>query len=88
MGISQFLHFVIQIGMYLFLCDAAYLDVPIIHRQVHEVVEVAEHAYLAELGHTCEQGETDGPIHGLQYAVEGFEHVPEPVLHLLVVQVL
>ena len=59
-------------NVYVF-CDAAYLDVPIIHRQVHEVVEVAEHAYLAELGHTCEQGEADISIHGLQNAVKRFQ---------------
>ena len=68
--------------------DAANGGVRLPHGYIVQIVEVAEHAYLAELGHTCEQGEADGPIHGLQYAVEGFEHVPEPVLHLLVVQVL
>ena len=74
LGISQFLHFVIQIGMYLFFCDAAYLDVPIIHRQVHEVVEVAEYAYLAELGHAGQERQADIPVHALQNAVKRFQY--------------
>lgn len=77
---------VIHVSMYLFLGDTAYLHIAIVHRYVHEVVQVAEHAHLSELGHSGQQGETDGSVHGLQYAIEGFQHVPQSVLQLLIVQ--
>lgn len=68
--------------------DAANGGVRLPHGYIVQIVEVAEDAYLPELGHAGQQGEAYGPVHGLQHAVEGFEHVPESVLRLLVVQVL
>ena len=85
---GQFPHLIFQTSMYLFLRDTTYLHVTIVHRYVHEVIQIAKHAYLSKLRHPRQQGETDGSIHRLQHAVKRLQHVPQLILHILIVQVL
>ena len=50
--------------------------------QMSQVVKVAEHADLPELGHTGEEGELDVSVHCFQDSVERFEGIAESVLEL------
>ena len=53
--------------------DAADFHVAVVHGDVHQVVQIAEHADLAELGHSREQGKADAPVHGFQSSIESFQ---------------
>ena len=57
----------LEIFMYLCLRYAADVDITLVHGNVLQVVEVAEHAHLAELCHAREQGEADIAVLCLQH---------------------
>ena len=84
----QPLQFFFEISMDFFLRNATYLDIPVVHRNVHQVVQIVEHAHLPELRHACQQCEFDTTVHRLQNAVERLQHISQFRLHRFVVQVL
>ena len=53
--------------------DAADFHVAVVHGDVHQVVQIAEHADLAELGHSRKQGKADAAVHGFQCPIESFQ---------------
>ena len=55
--------------------DAANTGKPVIDGNVHQVVQVAEHADLTELRHTRQQGKAQVVVIRLQRAVEGFQRI-------------
>ena len=59
-----------KICMHFLLADAADFHIAVVHGNVHQVVQIAEHADLSELGHSRQQGEADAAVHGLQRPVE------------------
>ena len=63
----------LEIGVYLLLRDAAESLVAFVHREVEEVVEVGENAYLPELRHPCEQGEADVLVLRFEDGIESLE---------------
>ena len=74
-GLSQQRHTLIEVGVYLFLCHAAKGGIAIVERKVDEVVQVAEHAHLAKLGHTRKESEADIAVAGLENPIESLEDV-------------
>lgn len=64
--------------------NAAQRYISVVHRDVVQVVEVAEYAHLAELCHPREHGEPDMPVQCLEHPVERLQHVPELLLQGLV----
>ena len=70
---SQRMNVFLKIRMDFLLADAADFHVAVVHGDVHQVVQIAEHADLAELGHSRKQGKADAPVHGFQSSVEGFQ---------------
>ena len=66
--------------MYFLLRDAADFHIARIHRDVGEVVEVAEDAYLAETGHASDETKFDVAVLCLHHRVES--------LHLAAVVIL
>jgi len=70
---SQRMNVFLKIRMDFLLADAADFHVAVVHGDVHQVVQIAEHTDLAELGHSREQGKADAPVHGFQSSVEGFQ---------------
>ena len=57
--LGQQRHAFVEVGVQLLLRDAADSGVALVEGDVEEVVHVAEHARLAELGHTRQEGEAD-----------------------------
>lgn len=64
---------IFEIAVQLLIRDAADVYVAVVHRDVVQVVKVAEHADFAELGDTRQQGEADVLVHALHHAVKGFQ---------------
>ena len=62
-----------KIGINFFLTDTTDFGILVNHGNVTQVVQIAEHADLAELGHSREQGKADTAVHGFQSSVEGFQ---------------
>ena len=82
--LSKSLNFSVKITMELFLGNAAKVVIAVVHRYVIQVVKVAEHTDLAELGDTCENREPDAGIHTFQRAIETFQRVPVCLLEFIV----
>ena len=61
--------------MQLLFADAAYMAILRQHRNVYEVVQVAENAYLTELRHTGQEGKLDVGIARFQHPVEGLQRI-------------
>ena len=51
-----------KIGVNFFLGDAAYRLVSVVHTDILQVVQVAEHTYLPEFSHACQQSEAYVPV--------------------------
>ncbi|SCH53796.1 Uncharacterised protein [uncultured Bacteroides sp.] len=67
---SQCVNILFKVGVHFLLADAADFHIAVVHGNVHQVVQIAEHADLSELGHSRQQGEADAAVHGLQRPVE------------------
>ena len=74
-GLGQKPDVFLQIAVEFVLCNAADVGKTVGQRNVHQVVQVAEHTDFAELRHTRQQGEAEVLVAALQYAVEGFQRV-------------
>ena len=61
---SQRMNVFLKIRMDFLLADAADFHVAVVHGDVHQVIQIAEHADLAELGYSREQGKADTAVHG------------------------
>ena len=70
---SQHVNVFLKIRMDFLFADAADFHVTVVHGDVHQVIQITEHADLTELGHSRKQGKADAPVHGLQCSVEGFQ---------------
>ena len=70
---GQFVNIFFKIGINFFLTDTTDFGILVNHGNVTQVVQIAEHADLAELGHSREQSKADAPVHGFQSSVEGFQ---------------
>ena len=81
---GQFVDFLLKVVMNLLFRYSAQADVGFAHCNVVQVVQVAEHADLAELGDTRQQGELDAAVHRLEYAVERFQRIAEFALKVIV----
>ena len=68
---------IVQKFLFTYTADVGITLVP---RDVHKVVQVTEHAHLAELGDSGQKGEPDVPVLGFQRTVERLERAPVPVL--------
>ena len=55
------------------------------HRYVVQIIQIAEHAHFAELGHTGEESELDIPVHALHHPIERFQGVAVFVLQFVVI---
>lgn len=55
-----------------------------VHREVYQVVQVAEHADFSEFCHSRQKSEADISVLRLHYGVEGFERVAVFVLQFFV----
>ena len=65
----------LEIAMQFAFRNAAYAGKPVVDGDVHQIVQVAEHADLAELCHPCQQGKAEVFVTTLQHTVEGFQCV-------------
>ena len=81
---SQFMDVFFKTGMNFLFTDTANLSISVVHRYVHQVVQVAENTNLAELGDTCQQGKSDASVHGFQGTVESFQSTAVLILQSLV----
>ena len=82
--LTQFDDVFLEVAVKFFFGNAAYIGKSVVHGNVHQVVQVTEHADLAELGHSGEQGKLDVAVATLQYAVECFQRVSVVGKQLLV----
>ena len=83
-GRGQFVNVFLKIRVHFLLTDTADFGIMVIHGYVHQIIQVAENTDLAELGDSRQQGESDTSVHGLQGAVESFQHTAVLVLQGLV----
>ena len=72
---SQFDDVLLEVSEQFFFRNAAQTGKSFVDRDVHQVVQVAEHAHLAELGYSGQQGKLDVAVATLHHAVEGFQRV-------------
>ena len=70
---GQFVNIFFKIGINFFLTDTTDFGILVNHGNVTQVVQIAEHADLAELGHSRKQGKADASVHGFQSSIEGFQ---------------
>ena len=77
-------HFIVKDVVQLFFSDTADVAILFLHRDVLDIVKVAEDAEFAELGDTCEKHEPQISVGALQCAVERLEHVAELYLEIFV----
>ena len=80
----QFVQVFFKIKMYLLFGDSTDGNERLVHGDVIQIVQVTEHTYFAELGHSRQQGKLDAAVHGFQYAIERFQSVAEFALQFLV----
>ena len=79
---GQSLNVLLEILVEFRVADAAYFGIPFVHRNIHQVVQIAEHADLPKLGDTCKHSKTDIAVARLQCAVECFQRIAEGCLQL------
>ena len=70
--------------MYFLIADTAKSDIFVPHGKIFQVVQVTEHAYLTEFGHSREHGKLDTPVHGFKYTIERLQRVAVFPLKILV----
>ncbi len=87
-GFGEFPDTLREIVIEVHLRDSADVRIARVHRDVLRVVQVAEHAHLAELRDPGEKAEADVSILGLHHAVEAPKHLAHPVLKLRTVKVV
>ena len=85
-SVGQRLDILFQLTADLHVRHATDIGVGVEHRNVLQVVEIAEDAHLPELRHARQQGETDAAVHRLQYPIEGFQGRAHLFLKRLVVK--
>ena len=73
-----------EISVKLRFGNAAKIEEPFIHRDVFQVVQVAEYTHFAELGNAGEQGKLNVAVPRFEHAVEGFQRQAVGVLQLFV----
>ena len=78
-------HFRVEILMYLPQRYATHRGITVVHRDVVQIVQVAEDADLAEFRHPREESEAEVAVLRLEYGIEGLECLSEQVLKGLVV---
>ena len=83
-GRGQFVDVFLKIRVHFLFTDTADFGIMVIHGYVHQIIQVAENTDLAELGDPRQQGESDTSVHGLQGAVESFQHTAVFILQGLV----
>ena len=81
---SQLVNILLKVGVHFLLTDAADFRILVDHGNVPQVVQIAEHADLAELGHSRQQGKADAAVHGLQCSVERLQGAAVLVLQVFV----
>ena len=69
-----------QVFMDFTLANTAYPNIIIPHRDILQVIQVTEYAYLSKLGHSRQHSELDTAVHGFQGSIKGFQCVAECLL--------
>ena len=77
---SQLMQFFFQILMYFPLRHSTDRDKRFVHRNIIQIIQVTEYAYLTKLRNSRQQSELDAAVQSLQYPVKGFQHVAELTL--------
>ena len=75
-------------GEKLFVGDTADGGEIIIHADVVQLVEVAEHAYVREVRYPCEEHEAEVSVGALQNSIKGFQDVTISLQQRVVVKCL
>lgn len=83
-GLAEGADVVGEVGAEFLLGDAADVGESVVHGDVHEVVDIAAHAYFAGFGDSGEEGEAEVAVAAFERSVEGFEGVAEGGLEGLV----
>ena len=60
-----------------FFCDSAEFHVLFVHRNIYQVVQVAEYTDFTELGDTCQESKFDMTVHSFQYTIESLHRIAE-----------
>ena len=66
--------------MYFPLRHSTDRDKRFVHRNIIQIIQVTEYAYLTKLRYSCQQSELDAAVQSLQHPVKGFQHVAELTL--------
>ena len=82
--IGQPVKLILKVGMYFLFGDAAELDIKVVHRDIIQVVQVAEYAYFTILCNPCQYRKLDVAVHGFEHTVERFQCRSESLLQLYV----
>ena len=62
------------------LTDTTDFNVCVPHRNVVQVIQVTEHAYLTKLRNSRQQSKLDAAVQSLQHPVKGFQHIAKLTL--------
>ena len=81
---GQFADAVVKASMQLIFCDATDVGVGRKHRDVLQVVQIAEHTHLAELRYSGQECKLDVSIAGFQHPIERFQRIAIRRLQLFV----
>ena len=82
--VCQRMNVLLKIRMKFRIADTAELRIAVVHRNVHQVVQVAEHTHLAELRHARQHGKINRTVARLERPVKRLERVAETSLQLRV----
>ena len=72
----------IQSRMKFLIADTTDLDVIPTHRNIIQIIQIAEHTDLAKLSHTCKHGKLDTAVHRFQSPIEWLQGITELFLQL------
>ena len=75
LGFCKFMKLNLQIVMDFFITNATDFNIFFPHRNIVQVIQVTEYAYLAKLRDTCQHSKSDTAIHRLEHAVKRFQRV-------------
>ena len=72
-GCAKLTHTLVEVVVKFLLSDATYFYIATVERYILKVIQVTEHAYLAKLRHTRQEGKADILVARLQGSVECLE---------------
>ena len=75
--IGKGMNVLVKILMKLRITDTTEFRITVVHRDVHQVIQITEHAYLAELRHARQHGKMNRTVARLEGTVKSFECVTE-----------